>query len=102
MYDNEIVYVDPDIEDLVPLFMENRRNDVELIKQLLLDSNMEEIKRLGHSMKGAGAGYGFEEISSIGKKIEEAAQEEDKNSIEALNERLDLYLKKVVIKLDSE
>ena len=36
MYGNEVVvYVDPDLEDLIPTFLENRYRDVEEINRLL-------------------------------------------------------------------
>ncbi len=92
-----IVHVDPDLEDLIPGFLENRHKDVEAIRTLLGQGNWSEIQRLGHSMKGAGGGYGFDEISEIGKELEEAAKRGDTDAVNRLNQQLQSYLDQVQI-----
>jgi HPt (histidine-containing phosphotransfer) domain-containing protein len=90
-----VVYVDPDLADLIPGYLENRRRDVQEIGRFLLEGNLKEILRLGHSMKGSGGGYGFEAITLIGKEIEKAAGRGDKDVVSALKERLAGYLSRV-------
>jgi PAS domain S-box-containing protein len=93
-----IVQIDEDLADLVPEFLENRQLDATKIRQLLQDSAfIEEIQRIGHNMKGSGGGYGFDEISYIGKCIEEAAKQKDKQEIEKLAGRLEQYLSNVKV-----
>ncbi|MBN2255061.1 MAG: Hpt domain-containing protein [Deltaproteobacteria bacterium] len=70
-----VVHADIDLEDLIPGFLENRRKDIIEIESLLASDDYETIQRLGHSMKGAGGGYGFDEITEIGSRIENAAKE---------------------------
>jgi signal transduction histidine kinase/CheY-like chemotaxis protein/HPt (histidine-containing phosphotransfer) domain-containing protein len=94
-----VVYVDPDLVDLIPGYLENRHRDVHEIGRFLLEDDFQEILRLGHSMKGSGGGYGFEGITQIGGEIEEAARRGDKAIVSALKERLAEYLSKVQIKL---
>lgn len=89
------VYVDPDFEDLVPGFLENRRAEIAVIRSSVEKGNFYEIKRLGHGMKGAGAGYGFTIITDIGKNLEDAATNEDTRAIESELVRLDKYLSAV-------
>ena len=72
-YQKEIVYVDPDFLDLIPFFLESRHRDIVNIRECIRHADLKEARRLGHGMKGAGGGYGFQEISRIGKSIEEAA-----------------------------
>lgn len=91
-YEKEIVYVDPDYLDLVPGFLQSRRSEVDKIKDCLRSGDFKEAQRLGHGMKGAGAGYGFGEISSIGKRIEFAARDEDAAAIEDALVSLEDYL----------
>jgi Hpt domain len=68
-----IVKVDPELEDLIPGFLSNRRNDVVTIRALVADGDFDTVRLLGHSMKGAGGGYGFDPITDLGGVIEEAA-----------------------------
>jgi HPt (histidine-containing phosphotransfer) domain-containing protein len=99
MSDNEkiIIKIDPEIADLIPGFLENREKDIKQMESYLETKNFEEIERLGHSMKGSGAGYGFEGISKIGKAIEIASKEKDIENIKKGMEELKDYLKRVEI-----
>jgi len=92
---NYIVRVDPDYADLVPGFLENRRSEIDIIRNSATGGDFREIRRLGHGMKGAGAGYGFQVITDIGKNLEAAAINEDVSAIEAELKRLDSYLSEV-------
>ncbi|MCP5008279.1 MAG: Hpt domain-containing protein [Planctomycetes bacterium] len=100
-----LVYVDPDLEDLIPEFLEKRRKDIANITKLLATEepkSMEEIRKLGHSMKGSGGGYGFDEISRIGEAIGNAAKNSDKNEIDRLNTALSRYVSVVKVSTRQE
>ena len=68
-----IVKIDQDLEDLISQFMENTRKDISSIGDALAKNDLETIRRIGHSMKSYGSGYGFDYISIMGKAIEAAA-----------------------------
>jgi HPt (histidine-containing phosphotransfer) domain-containing protein len=92
-----IVRVDPDIADLIPGFLQNREKDIRDMESCLTTQNFEHIERLGHSMKGSGAGYGFDGISEIGRLIELAAKERNLENIRKGIEDLKDYLGRVEI-----
>jgi HPt (histidine-containing phosphotransfer) domain-containing protein len=92
-----IVHVDADLEDIVPIFLENRRKDVETLRQLLARQDWEAIRALGHTIKGIGGGYGFDEISSMGADLEKAAQQQDAEGVQSLIHRLETYLSRVEV-----
>lgn len=75
------VRVDPDIQDLIPGYLENREKDLVVFRQALDKDDFEAIAALGHSMKGSGGGYGFNDLSIIGRAIENAAKNRDKDSV---------------------
>ncbi len=102
MSDEIVVYIDSDLEDLTPGFLENRQNDTVVIGRLLQADDLAEIQRLGHSMKGSGGGYGFDEITDIGMKIEDAAKDSDRDEILRQNERLSQYLQNVKVVYQDE
>ncbi len=95
MSEKIIVKIDPDLEDLIPGFLNNRANDVESIRTLLESEDLDQIQILGHSMKGAGGGYGFDRITEIGGIIETAAVAGDVPVIREANEQLADYLARV-------
>ncbi|MFO7818654.1 MAG: Hpt domain-containing protein [Halanaerobacter sp.] len=94
---SEKVPVDQDLKALIPIFMDNREEDITKLKELLAESDLEGIKRVGHNLKGTGGGYGFDKITELGRQIEEAAKEENEDSLEELIAELEIYLEEVEI-----
>jgi len=92
-----VVKVDPEIADLIPGFLNNREKDIKTMESCLKDGNFEQIERLGHSMKGSGAGYGFKGISEIGRFIEIAGKEKNVKKIKEGIEDLRDFLNRVEI-----
>jgi HPt (histidine-containing phosphotransfer) domain-containing protein len=68
-----IVYVDEDLQDLIPGYLENRKRDVARLTSALDNADFQTIRTIGHQMKGSGGGYGFDRITEIGRALEEAA-----------------------------
>lgn len=95
--DRFIVQVDPEIEDIVPIFLQNRRDDVGFLSKALEDGDFEPIGILGHSMKGSGGGYGFDAITDIGRSLEQAAKSQSWGEIKRLVEELASYLDRVEV-----
>ena len=95
MSEKIIVNTDPDLEDLIPGFLANRAKDVASIRALLEAGDFGGIRILGHSMKGAGGGYGFDRITELGDTIETAAVAGDAATIAEANDALDDYLSRV-------
>ncbi|MCC6707423.1 MAG: Hpt domain-containing protein [Gammaproteobacteria bacterium] len=95
MTDRIPVVIDPDLADLVPGFLNNRRRDVEKLRAQLEAGNFADIRMIGHSMKGAGGGYGFDPITDIGAAIERAALAADSATIEQGIAQLADYLSRI-------
>jgi HPt (histidine-containing phosphotransfer) domain-containing protein len=97
-----IIHADPEIADLIPKFLDNRQKDIQMIESALEQNDFETIRLLGHSMKGAGGGYGFDGVTEIGKNLEEAAKEEDSNKIRNGIHELAEYLRRVEVIYDEQ
>lgn len=91
------VKIDPDLEELIPQFMENTRKDVSSAALALSQNDLETVRRIGHSMKGYGSGYGFEYISSAGKAIEDAAKNSNASAISHLLGEMIIYLDNIKV-----
>lgn len=98
MTDLIVVEVERGLEDLVPLFLEQRRRDQIEITQALTRGDFEALRKIGHGMAGAGGGYGFEAISSMGEAIEAAAHARDATALAGLGRSLTIYMKRVSVK----
>lgn len=90
-----IVYLDPDLEDIVPGFLDNRRNDVRILTTCLENGQLDTIRLLGHRMKGDGGGYGFHAVSTIGHDLEQAALRRDLATIRERTTDLAQFLTRV-------
>jgi len=77
------VKVDKDLEDLIPSFLSNRRKELDALRTALAAADLEQLRQLGHRMRGVGNSYGFEHVSVLGKRIEEGARSADRASLEA-------------------
>ncbi len=92
-----IVTVAKDLEDLVPTFMKNRSKELETLRTALAAGDFEQMRQLGHRMKGVGNSYGFEKVSLLGKQVEDGAKTGDRDQLGAcLTEYAD-YLARVKI-----
>ena len=86
-----IVHVDPDIQEIIPQFLENTRDDVLVLRGALGRQSFETVRVLGHSMKGVGD-FGFDSIREIGAALERSAKDEDIDTIRNLVDQLSTYL----------
>jgi len=76
-----IVTVAKDLEDLVPTFMKNRGKELETLRAALAAGDFDQMRQLGHRMKGVGNSYGFEKVSLLGKQVEDGAKVSDRDAL---------------------
>ena len=77
MTENLIIEVDSDLADLMPKFLANRQRDLLQIEEAIDRADNAALRIIGHNMKGVGGGYGFIEITEMGKRLEAAAKTGD-------------------------
>ena len=80
--DARTVKVSKDLEDLIPTYLANRNKELETLRQALAGADFEQMRQIGHRMRGVGVSYGFDDVTSLGKLIEEGAKEGDKAALE--------------------
>lgn len=91
------VVVDKQLEDLIPVFLKNRHKEVDTLKAALAAADFEQLRQIGHRMKGVGNSYGFEQVSVLGRLIEEGARSGDRASLASrIGEYVD-YLSRVEV-----
>lgn len=95
-----VVKVDPDLEELIPGFLENRGRDLVKMRAALAGNDLPGIQSIGHSLKGVGGGYGFMRMSDLGAEIEKAARTGDAGALPGLIDALADYLGRIVVEYD--
>jgi HPt (histidine-containing phosphotransfer) domain-containing protein len=91
------ITVAKDLEDLIPTFMKNRNKELETLRTALSAGDMEQLRQLGHRMKGVGISYGFDKVSLLGKQIEDGAKSGNRAGLEACITEYTDYLARVSI-----
>jgi HPt (histidine-containing phosphotransfer) domain-containing protein len=92
------VQVASELRDLIPRFLANRRLDVGLLRDALARGDSDAARRVGHSLRGVGGGYGFDEITRIGAEVERLARTGAVEAIRPLVTELESYLERVEIR----
>lgn len=63
-----------DMIELVQEFVNELQNRISSMRDAFATSNLAEIARLAHQLKGAGGGYGFDILSSAAAELESASK----------------------------
>lgn len=92
-----IVYVDADLEEIIPEFLDNRRRDIKTLTSALDRGDLDTVLSMGHQMKGAGGSYGFDAISDFGGEMETAAKAGDTEAAMEAVRRLERFLAEVEV-----
>ena len=95
--DTILVRADPKFADLIPGFLQNRRQDVVAMLDALDRSDFKTVEILGHGMKGAGGSWGFDTITNIGAALERAAEAADTDASRKCVGELSSYLDRVEV-----
>lgn len=92
---DDIVLVDPDIADLVPGFLTNRRAEASAMRRALDNSDLGRLASLGHDLRGCAPSYGFKELGRLGGAVEDAAQKGHSSEVETYVSAIEAYLEAV-------
>ena len=79
---------DPDLRDLVVLFVDELDRRVDSIRQAYLAEDVAALQRISHQLKGAAGGYGFEPIGDAAARLEYELLH-DEAELSALAERVE-------------
>lgn len=95
--DSPIASVPKELMDLIPVYLEKRKEDVELLEELVTQKNTEEIHRIAHQLKGNSGTYGFWGLTEIAKSMEAHVAEERWSELSKEISKMRTYLSAVVV-----
>lgn len=93
-----VAFVDRTLEPLIEKYIGYRRADIIAIREDVGSGDLDDVRVRGHSMKGSGGGYGFDEITLIGAALEAAAAAADVATVTDLVDRLEGYVDTVEVR----
>jgi hypothetical protein len=91
------VKVEPVLKELVPDFLENRRRDLERMRQALRAGDLAAIRDVGQNIRCFSRVYGIDELTALGEEIRCAADECSTLRIVHLQGQLADYLSRVEV-----
>ncbi len=94
-----VVYVSERLRPVVPVFLKSAREGVAAMRQAMVRGDLEEVRRGGHSLKGAAATMGVAAMEILGRDIERAAHDGDARLLEGLLADLAACLEGIDIRL---
>ena len=89
--------VEPVLNDLVPDFLENRRRDLERMRQALRTGDLAAIRDVGQNIRCFSRVYGIDELTALGEEIRCAADDCSTLRIVHLQGQLADYLSRVEV-----
>jgi HPt (histidine-containing phosphotransfer) domain-containing protein len=66
-----------------PIFLAKRQSDLEAMRTSLITADFPRIERIAHNCKGIGSGYGFPEISKLGRELQILARAQNREGLAA-------------------
>jgi HPt (histidine-containing phosphotransfer) domain-containing protein len=74
------VEVHEELRALLPGFLANRQRDLGALARCLDQDDFQAMAVIAHNMKGVGGGYGFQQVTVLGERLEEAAKAHDSDA----------------------
>ena len=96
-----VVRPDPDLADLIPSFVQNRRNELAELQTARAKGHFEFIRRMSHTWKGICRPYGFIHLETLSKSLEEAGGREHAADVAQVMDEMGSYLGNVRIVYES-
>ncbi len=96
--EKKVITIDKDLEDLVPTYLETRKKELIKLRELFNQNAALEIAAIAHKLAGNAGGYGFQELTDIGRRLETAGKASDKAQIGIEIENISNYLNQIEVK----
>lgn len=75
----DIVAVEPSLRPIIPAFLDIQGRNLERIRLAVEANDFENLRRLGHNLRGAALTYGFGRMAALGERLEKAALDRRKD-----------------------
>lgn len=92
-----IVQISTDLEPLIPRYLINRQADIQRLQEAVAHQNIDEIRLLGHTLKGSGTSFGLDAVSEFGRSLEIAAKVANMPEVQRLIDEFTLFLERLEV-----
>ena len=100
MSEKNVVKIDKDLEEIIPMFVDNRHKDIQEIRTHLENNDLTAIEVIAHKLAGNAGSYGFMDLSKIGADMEASCKTNDLDSIKAQFENYKNFMDNLVVEFE--
>jgi len=87
-----VIEIPEGFETISRKYIQKHLESIAQIRTCLADRSMDELRKMGHNIKGTAASYGFPDLTALGAAIESAAKASDLQQMEANITRMEHYI----------
>ena len=91
------IVVDEELADLLPVYLQNRRDELERLPALLKQGDFTQLQGIGHRLRGSGGGFGLDFLTELGKRMEAAGSSADRQALAEQVSELRAFLESLQI-----
>jgi len=77
-----------ELKDIIPAYLERRKEDSAQLNDLMAKKDFAGIMRIAHKLKGNGASFGFDHITELGDRMNDAAKSKTAKKLKKLYRNL--------------
>ena len=92
-----IVKVDPLFEPIIPVFWDELGENIEAMRNALIQSDYDTVGLFGHKTKGPALNFGLDIIIDLGESLEVAARAHSSREVSELLDDMESYLKHIEV-----
>lgn len=96
-----VIVVDAELADLMPGYLSNRKEELEKLPALLRSGDFEQLKSIGHRLRGSGGGFGLDFLTELGRRMEESGAAGDRSALERQTDELKAFLEGLQIEFSA-
>ncbi|MCC2677918.1 MAG: Hpt protein [Pseudobdellovibrio sp.] len=101
MQTNASYNIPEELKDIIPAYLERRKEDTVQLNDLMAKNDFEGIMRIAHKLKGNGASFGFDQITELGDKMNQAAKSENSEEVRKLIKDFESEVQQIRFNLDA-
>ncbi|WP_291328331.1 Hpt domain-containing protein [Desulfovibrio sp. UCD-KL4C] len=91
----KMLIIDESVKSLIPHFVVHQFAELDIMEKSLKAGDLEEISRLGHSLKGAAANFSLDPLCKLGAAIQDVAKLKMTDSLAPLLAKYRMYLEEL-------
>lgn len=90
-----------ELRDIIPAYLERRKEDTQQLNELMSKRDFSGIMKIAHKLKGNGASFGFDHITELGDKMNQAAKSENTEETRKIIQEFENEIQQIRFNLDA-